>query len=106
MGTVLADGLNERGLNVNLLYLSGSDYGSAMSGKPVLSNLRMAAFVLDNFATVEEAIAGLAEVQIVSDTILDRNWGLHLSMRIAVDALRWSSSSVAGWWCTRGTRPG
>ena len=80
LGTVLADGLNERGLNVNLLYLSGSDYGSAMSGKPVLSNLRMAAFVLDNFATVEEAIAGLAEVQIVSDTILDRNWGLHLSM--------------------------
>ena len=80
VGTVLADGLNERGLNVNLLYLSGSDYGSASSGKPVLSNLRMAEFVLDNFATVEEAIAGLAQVQIVSDQILDRNWGLHLSM--------------------------
>ena len=73
VGTVLADGLNERGLNVNLLYLSGSDYGSASSAKPVLSNLRMAVFVLDNFATVEEAIAGLAEVQIVSDQILDRD---------------------------------
>ncbi len=80
VGTVLADGLNERGLNVNLLYLSGSDYGSASSAKPVISNLRMAEFVLDNFANVEEAIAGLAQVQIVSDQILDRDWGLHLSM--------------------------
>ncbi|NCV91933.1 MAG: linear amide C-N hydrolase [Synechococcaceae bacterium WB7_3xG_012] len=52
VGTVLADGLNERGLNVNLLYLSGSDYGSPSSGKPVISNLRMAEFVLDQFATV------------------------------------------------------
>ena len=80
VGTVLADGLNERGLNVNLLYLSGSDYGSPSSGKPVLSNLRMAEFVLDQFATVEEAIAGLAQVQVVSDRILDRDWGLHLSL--------------------------
>ncbi|UPM50742.1 linear amide C-N hydrolase [Synechococcus sp. A10-1-5-1] len=54
VGTVLADGLNERGLNVNLLYLSGSDYGSASSAKPVISNLRMAEFVLDNFANVDQ----------------------------------------------------
>ena len=80
VGTVLADGLNERGLNVNLLYLSGSDYGSPSSGKPVIYNLRMAEFVLDQFATVEEAIAGLAQVQVVSDRILDRDWGLHLSL--------------------------
>ena len=80
VGTVLADGLNERGLNVNLLYLSGSNYGARQSGKPAISNLRMAEFVLDNFATVDEAIAGLAEVQVVSDRILDRDWGLHLSL--------------------------
>ncbi len=40
----------------------------------------MVEFVLDNFATVEEAIAGFAQVQTVSDHVLDRNWSLHLSL--------------------------
>jgi choloylglycine hydrolase len=79
-GHVLADGLNERGLNVNLLYLSGSNYGPRDPAKPAISNLRLAEYVLDHFASVEEAIAGLAEVQVVSDRFLKREWGLHLSL--------------------------
>ena len=53
-----ADGMNEKGLVANLLYLAESDYGSA-NGKPVLSISLWAQYVLDQFATVQEAIAHL-----------------------------------------------
>ena len=77
---VLSDGLNERGLNANLLYLDGSRYGSRSSDRPGISNANMVAFVLDNFATVEEALAGLRQIQVVSDKLMNREWGLHLSL--------------------------
>jgi penicillin V acylase-like amidase (Ntn superfamily) len=54
-----ADGMNERGLAANLLYLAESDYGAAMAGRPRLSISLWAQYVLDNFATVAEAVAAL-----------------------------------------------
>ena len=80
LGTVISDGINERGLNANLLYLGTSRYPTRNTAIAGLSNARMAEYVLDNFATVDEAIAGLKRVQVVSDRVLDRNWGLHLSL--------------------------
>ncbi|MFM7313241.1 MAG: linear amide C-N hydrolase [Cyanobium sp.] len=80
LGIVMSDGLNERGLNANLLYLGTSRYPRRNTALPALSNARMAEYVLDNFATVEEAIAGLQRVQVVSDRLLNREWGLHLSL--------------------------
>ena len=80
LGTVLSDGVNERGLNANLLYLGTSHYPESNGNQPALSNARLAEFVLDNFATVEEAIAGLRRVQVVSDRVMNRTWGLHLSL--------------------------
>ncbi|MFM7642994.1 MAG: linear amide C-N hydrolase [Cyanobium sp.] len=53
-----ADGMNEKGLVANLLYLAESDYGPA-NGKPVLSISLWAQYVLDQFATVQEAVAHL-----------------------------------------------
>lgn len=53
-----ADGMNEAGLVANLLFLAESDYGDP-EGKPVLSMALWAQYVLDNFATVEEAVAEL-----------------------------------------------
>ncbi len=53
-----AEGMNEKGLVTNLLYLAESDYGPA-NGKPVLSISLWAQYVLDQFATVEEAVAHL-----------------------------------------------
>ena len=53
-----ADGMNEKGLVTNLLYLSVSDYG-APDGKPTLNIAAWAQYVLDNFATVAEAVAAL-----------------------------------------------
>lgn len=53
-----ADGMNEAGLVANLLYLAESDYGTT-NGKPPLSMSLWAQYVLDNFATVADAVAAL-----------------------------------------------
>jgi len=52
------DGMNEKGLVANLLYLAESDYGN-LNGKPALSISTWAQYVLDNFSTVKEAVAHL-----------------------------------------------
>ena len=53
-----ADGMNEKGLVANLLYLAESDYGTT-EDKPILSISLWAQYVLDNFATVAEAVDAL-----------------------------------------------
>ena len=53
-----ADGMNEEGLVANLLFLAESDYGGT-EGKPPLSMALWAQYVLDNFATVAEAVTEL-----------------------------------------------
>ena len=53
-----ADGMNEKGLVANLLYLAESDYGK-LDGKPPMSIAVWAQYVLDNFATVAEAVDAL-----------------------------------------------
>ena len=53
-----ADGMNEAGLVANLLYLAESDYGK-LEGKPAMCIALWAQYVLDNFATVAEAVEAL-----------------------------------------------
>lgn len=55
-----ADGMNEAGLVANLLYLAESDYGQP-DGRPAISISVWAQYVLDNFATVAEAVEALAK---------------------------------------------
>ncbi|MGE4536959.1 MAG: linear amide C-N hydrolase [Desulfovibrio sp.] len=55
-----ADGLNEKGLAANLLYLAESEYGTPAKGKKLLNIGAWAQYVLDNFATVAEAVKALA----------------------------------------------
>ncbi len=55
----IADGMNETGLVANLLYLAESDYGTPANGKPPMSISLWAQYVLDNFATVTEAVDAL-----------------------------------------------
>lgn len=56
-----ADGMNEKGLVANLLYLPESKYPPASSTdkRPTLANSAWVQYVLDNYATVEEAVADL-----------------------------------------------
>ncbi len=53
------DGMNEKGLVANMLYLAESDYGAASEGRPNLSIAAWPQFVLDNYATVAEAVQAL-----------------------------------------------
>lgn len=53
------DGINEKGLVANLLYLGTADYGVRNKVRPGLSIAGWAQYVLDNFATVAEAVKAL-----------------------------------------------
>jgi penicillin V acylase-like amidase (Ntn superfamily) len=54
------DGMNEKGLDANLLWLVESEYPTfTQNGKPGLAISAWAQYVLDNFSTVDEAVAAL-----------------------------------------------
>ena len=54
-----ADGMNEKGLVMNMLYLAESDYGRPDLGHPPLSITVWGQYALDNFATVAEAVEAM-----------------------------------------------
>ncbi|NLO91210.1 MAG: linear amide C-N hydrolase [Elusimicrobia bacterium] len=64
----VADGINEKGLAANLLWLADSDYGRRDQSVPGLSIAVWTQYVLDNFSTVEEAVAVLANPPYQIDT--------------------------------------
>lgn len=78
------DGMNETGLVANVLWLVESAYPKYNGGTPGLSIAAWAQYVLDNFATVREAVDALAKepFTIVTDKVPgeDRLATLHLSM--------------------------
>lgn len=53
-----ADGMNEKGLVANILYLAESQFGG-LNGKPGLSIGAWVQYILDNYATVDEAVQAL-----------------------------------------------
>lgn len=56
-----ADGMNEKGLVANLLYLAEAKYPAATAEdkRPTLSVAAWVQYVIDNYATTAEAVAGL-----------------------------------------------
>ena len=52
-----ADGMNEKGVVANLLYLAESEYSADDDKRPGLCITAWAQYLLDNFATVDEAVA-------------------------------------------------
>lgn len=54
-----ADGMNEKGLVGNLLYLAESEYAKPEAGKPFLSISAWVQYVLDNYGTVAETVEAL-----------------------------------------------
>src|SRR5271154_1492965 len=53
------DGMNEKGLVANVLYLVESDYGKPDGKKSPISIAAWAQYVLDNYASVAEAVDAL-----------------------------------------------
>ncbi len=80
------DGMNEKGLVANLLWLVQSEYPSfdKESGRRGLTIAAWAQYVLDNFATVQEAVDSLRkeEFVVVTDFIpgTDKFTTVHLSI--------------------------
>ena len=58
---LVADGMNEKGLVVNVLYLSSSVYPQFDGTRPTLSIGAWAQYILDSFATVDEAVTVLKD---------------------------------------------
>lgn len=81
-GKIPSDGMNEKGLCANVLYLGPTKYEEE-NGKPGLSNLLWGQYMLDNYATVAEALEGMKALRIVPTEIMDKNWPLHLSLEDA-----------------------
>ncbi len=52
-----ADGMNEKGFVANLLYLAESEYAAADDKRPGVCISAWAQYLIDNFATVKEAVA-------------------------------------------------
>jgi penicillin V acylase-like amidase (Ntn superfamily) len=78
------DGMNEKGLVANLLWLAESSYPQWNGEKPALSIAAWVQYMLDNFATVNEAVSGIEKntFDVVSDMMPDgtRMATLHLSI--------------------------
>ncbi len=81
-----SDGMNEKGLVANLLWLVASEYPPFEKGgdRPGMSVSIWAQYVLDNFATVAEAVAALEreDFVVVTDYIpgTDKYTTVHLSL--------------------------
>ena len=79
-----SDGMNEKGLVANLLWLPETGYPIRDQSKPGLAITAWVQYMLDNFATVDEAVAFIDEntFQVVSDLMPDgsRLATLHLSI--------------------------
>lgn len=81
-----SDGMNEKGLVANMLWLVRSEYAAFTKdgAKPGLSISLWAQYALDNFATVAEAVAQFAkeEFVVVTDYIpgTDKYTTIHLSL--------------------------
>lgn len=78
------DGMNEKGLVANLLWLAESSYPQWNGEKPALSIAAWVQYMLDNFATVSEAVSEIEKntFDVVSDMMPDgtRMATLHLSI--------------------------
>ncbi|MGE3993723.1 linear amide C-N hydrolase [Pseudorhodoplanes sp.] len=78
------DGMNEAGLVANVLWLVESSYPKYDGKTPGLSLAAWAQYVLDNFATVQEAVDALAEepFTVVTDNVPgeEKLATLHLSL--------------------------
>lgn len=81
LGTV--DGLNEKGLTVHGLYLRATDFGPRNPAKPAVSATLWLQYVLDQAATVAEALTLLEDVEILKVTSHGRDSTLHLIMEDA-----------------------
>jgi choloylglycine hydrolase len=81
MGTV--DGLNEKGLGMHMLYLTATDFGPRNPNKAGVQAGLWGQYLLDNAATVKEALALMNEIQPVMVALDDMKATVHLAIEDA-----------------------
>jgi penicillin V acylase-like amidase (Ntn superfamily) len=79
-GLGAADGLNERGLAVHMLFLNAADFGARDKALPGVQGGLWAQYALDNAATVEEALQALAAIQPIMVEAHGSKTTVHLAM--------------------------
>ena len=82
-GIGTADGFNDRGLAAHMLYLNATDFGIRDPSKPGIHAGLWAQYLLDNAATVKEALALLDNVQIVMTEARGTKATVHLAIEDA-----------------------
>jgi choloylglycine hydrolase len=82
MGTV--DGINEKGLGAHALYLDPEDVSfPEPDGRPSVPNALWVQYLLDNYATVADAVADIDSIRITSPTFRGIELGIHIALEDA-----------------------
>jgi len=76
---IAIDGMNEKGLTAHLLYLEAAQYEKRDS-RPGVSYLYWLRYLLDNSATVTEALGSLKTIQVVPVPIHGQIFGTHVAI--------------------------
>jgi penicillin V acylase-like amidase (Ntn superfamily) len=77
------EGINEKGLVVNLLFLDGTQYEKRDGKRPGIAFYQWPQFYLDNYATVNEVVANLDQVQVLN-TALGEEYPDGLPLHVAI----------------------
>ncbi|MET3861841.1 penicillin V acylase-like amidase (Ntn superfamily) [Dietzia sp. 2505] len=79
------DGINDAGLAGHLLWLAESDYGERDPDRPALSASAWVQYMLDNFATVAEAVDWMRQSRVQIRTSGDPVTGSTVTVHLALD---------------------
>lgn len=79
------DGLNEAGLAGHLLWLAESEYGERDPDRPALSAAAWVQYMLDNFATVADAVDWMRSSRVQVRTSGDPGTGRTVTVHLALD---------------------
>jgi choloylglycine hydrolase len=79
-GVGTADGVNEKGLAAHMLFLTATDFGPRDTSKAGIQAGLWAQYLLDNAATVVEAVELMKHVQPVLVTVHGHNSTVHLAI--------------------------
>ncbi len=82
-GIGTADGLNEKGFAAHMLYLNAADFGPRDATKPGVHAGLWAQYLLDNAATVEEALKLHDAIQVVMAAARGHKTFVHLAIEDA-----------------------
>jgi choloylglycine hydrolase len=82
-GLGTADGLNERGFAGHMLYLNAAGFGPRDPSKPAVHAGLWLQYLLDNAASVDEALALLENIQIVPAEARGHKASVHLAIEDA-----------------------